>query len=287
MVQGFNDEQFRELLRLLESLYKQGTSQSFKTMTAILIIMGVGSPWFQLSPRQNSALEKLKTFLLPHKRIIHLILTRMRRGDATQTSEAMERARQVVTNLFSDTGVPPHLVNPSNSEGVQVLDGVPSPEPEQPQNLDGVPSPEPEQPPTYPASGPKLCTTRGCANQARTGGKCSKHGGGKRCKHPGCTNGAITGGDGAQNMCKLHGGGYRCCELGCKNSARPRTLTDGLRYCIKHGGGKKCAVVGCKSTGAGQDHCKKHGGSTWCSKVGCLNKANGFTDRCRKHKPHV
>ncbi|KAF0698931.1 Aste57867_10495 [Aphanomyces stellatus] len=77
--------------------------------------------------------------------------------------------------------------------------------------------------PPSPPSRNRKCQTSGCQSYARSGGFCTRHGGGRRCEMDGCHTAAQTGG-----FCRLHGGGSKCRLDNCSQFARVRGL------CLQH-----------------------------------------------------
>ncbi|ETV86470.1 hypothetical protein H257_01659 [Aphanomyces astaci] len=69
----------------------------------------------------------------------------------------------------------------------------------------------------------RKCRTDSCVSYARSGGYCTRHGGGRKCKVDGCGTASQTGG-----FCRLHGGGSRCRIAHCDQFARIRGL------CLHH-----------------------------------------------------
>ncbi|ETV68987.1 hypothetical protein H257_15142 [Aphanomyces astaci] len=87
------------------------------------------------------------------------------------------------------------------------------------------------QPPPQSGSSPtnapkrrnKKCQSHRCESFARSGGFCTRHGGGRKCKVAGCTTASQTGGH-----CRLHGGGSKCKIDKCDQFARTRGM------CLPH-----------------------------------------------------
>lgn len=120
----------------------------------------------------------------------------------------------------------------------------------------------------------KICIEEGCSKQARSGGKCSSHGGGKRCIRRDCGKGAV----GNTLFCIAHGGGKRCKYDNCGKSAVDKTL-----FCIEHGGGKRCKYDNCgKSARSKTLFCVEHGGGKRCNQ-NCGKSAIGNTLFCVEH----
>ncbi|ETW04732.1 hypothetical protein H310_03881 [Aphanomyces invadans] len=69
----------------------------------------------------------------------------------------------------------------------------------------------------------RKCRTESCVSYARSGGFCTRHGGGRKCQADGCGTASQTGG-----FCRLHGGGSRCRIAQCDQFARIRGL------CLHH-----------------------------------------------------
>ncbi|KAF0698927.1 Aste57867_10491 [Aphanomyces stellatus] len=63
----------------------------------------------------------------------------------------------------------------------------------------------------------RKCQAPQCLSFARSGGFCTRHGGGRKCKVDGCRTSAQTGG-----FCRLHGGGSKCRVPRCDQFARIR-----------------------------------------------------------------
>ncbi|CAK4077270.1 unnamed protein product [Aphanomyces euteiches] len=82
----------------------------------------------------------------------------------------------------------------------------------------GMPSPQ-----LGPKRRNKKCKSLGCESFARSGGFCTRHGGGRKCKVEGCTTASQTGG-----FCRVHGGGSKCKIPNCDQFARVRGL------CLPH-----------------------------------------------------
>ncbi|CAK4088077.1 unnamed protein product [Aphanomyces euteiches] len=72
----------------------------------------------------------------------------------------------------------------------------------------------------------RKCRTEACLSYARSGGYCTRHGGGRKCKVDSCGTASQTGG-----YCRLHGGGSRCRVSNCQQFARIRGL------CLHHNRG--------------------------------------------------
>ncbi|KAF0687018.1 Aste57867_21201 [Aphanomyces stellatus] len=72
----------------------------------------------------------------------------------------------------------------------------------------------------------RKCRTDACLSYARSGGYCTRHGGGRKCKVDNCGTASQTGG-----YCRLHGGGSRCRITDCNQFARIRGL------CLAHNRG--------------------------------------------------
>ncbi|OQR83652.1 hypothetical protein ACHHYP_14430 [Achlya hypogyna] len=73
----------------------------------------------------------------------------------------------------------------------------------------------------------RKCRTEHCLSYARSGGFCTRHGGGRKCKYENCTTASQTGG-----FCRLHGGGSRCRVEACAQFARIGGL------CLQHNRGR-------------------------------------------------
>ncbi|OQS07563.1 hypothetical protein THRCLA_00427 [Thraustotheca clavata] len=73
----------------------------------------------------------------------------------------------------------------------------------------------------------RKCRTEHCLSYARSGGFCTRHGGGRKCKFENCTTASQTGG-----FCRLHGGGSRCRIPQCTQFARIGGL------CLQHNRGR-------------------------------------------------
>jgi hypothetical protein len=108
--------------------------------------------------------------------------------------------------------------------------------------------------PTIMKKKPKLCSSMGCANQARKGGVCVTHGAIKKhklCSHDGCTKQAVKGG-----VCITHGATRehkRCSFDGCTNQA----VKGGV--CVTHGAKRKrCSFDGCTSNAKKGGVCYRH-----------------------------
>ncbi|KAF0698930.1 Aste57867_10494 [Aphanomyces stellatus] len=69
----------------------------------------------------------------------------------------------------------------------------------------------------------KKCKSDDCHSFARSGGYCTRHGGGRKCKVDGCVTASQTGG-----FCRVHGGGSKCKAPHCDQFARVRGL------CLPH-----------------------------------------------------
>jgi len=72
----------------------------------------------------------------------------------------------------------------------------------------------------------RKCRMEQCLSYARSGGYCTRHGGGRKCKVESCCTASQTGG-----YCRLHGGGSRCRVRDCTQFARIRGL------CLQHNRG--------------------------------------------------
>ena len=79
----------------------------------------------------------------------------------------------------------------------------------------------------------RKCRAESCLSYARSGGFCTRHGGGRKCKIETCTTASQTGG-----FCRLHGGGSRCRVPNCSQFARIRGL------CLQH---NRCGLVASQS----------------------------------------
>ncbi|OQR84194.1 hypothetical protein ACHHYP_20693 [Achlya hypogyna] len=69
----------------------------------------------------------------------------------------------------------------------------------------------------------RKCRSDNCFSYARSGGFCTRHGGGRKCKYANCATASQTGG-----FCRLHGGGSRCRIKVCARIARIGGL------CLQH-----------------------------------------------------
>ncbi|ETV90955.1 hypothetical protein H310_14369 [Aphanomyces invadans] len=76
----------------------------------------------------------------------------------------------------------------------------------------------------------KKCQVDQCGSFARSGGFCTRHGGGRKCKAEGCTTASQTGG-----YCRIHGGGSKCKVENCDQFARAQGM------CLPHSRSRKAA----------------------------------------------
>ncbi|EQC31107.1 hypothetical protein SDRG_11292 [Saprolegnia diclina VS20] len=74
----------------------------------------------------------------------------------------------------------------------------------------------------------RKCRTEHCLSYARSGGFCTRHGGGRKCRFENCSTASQTGG-----YCRLHGGGSRCRVANCAQFARIGGL------CLQHNRGRE------------------------------------------------
>lgn len=106
----------------------------------------------------------------------------------------------------------------------------------------------------------RICSRQGCANLARKGGVCIRHGAKeKRCSVEGCTNKAQTAG-----VCDRHGSHRKICSVeGCTNNSQQGGV------CKRHGAKvkirDKCSREGCECYAVKGGVCWKHGANLMSS----------------------